>query len=179
MTGEPAHRPSRSARAASAAHTVRRCTVQRVGVVSLDGSAGASPAGGGGSAQVLVFARLDVTDVESPTVPRSQAVTLGAPLQLSDGAWLISDMSDVAAAAPTTRVPPGTPDLVAATQTGVGAAVESAEVDLVTWLVAVHTSHVTTGGTQTALPDTPFEVTVTRSAAGSWQVSSLVTVGLS
>ena len=220
--------------AASAAHTVQNCTVQRVGVVSLDGSAGAA-AGGGRSAQVLVFARLDVTDVESPTVPRSQAVTLGARVQLSGGAWLISDMSDVAAAAPTALVPPGTPGLVAAAQTGVGAAldilsyrradfdadfarswaalsaelavqqrareqsirtalatggydvvssvsgaaVESADVDLVTLLVAVHTVHVTTGGTQTAVPDTRFEATVTRSAAGSWQVSSLATVGLS
>ena len=212
--------------AASSAHTVQNCTVQRVGIVSLDDSRGA---------QVLVYARLDVTDVESPTVPRSQPVTLGVHLQPAGGAWLISDMSDVAAAAPAALVPPGSPDLVAATQTGAtaaldilsyrradfaadfarswaalsgelaaqqraqqqsilttlstggydvvssisGAAVESAQVDLVTLLVAVHTTHVTSSGAQTAVPDTRFEATVTRSASGSWQVSSLVGVGLS
>ena len=212
--------------AATAAHTVQSCTVQRVGVVSVQ-----SPT----AVQVLVFARLDVTDVESPTAPRSRAVTLGATLQLAGGAWLISDMSDVAAAAPTALVPPGSPDLVAATQTGVnaaldllsyrradfdadfarswaalsdelaaqqraqeqsirtelttggydvvssvsGAAVESAQVDLVTLLVAVHTTHVSTAGAQTSVPDTRFEATLTRSPAGAWQVSSLVIVGLS
>ena len=90
-------------------HTVQSCTVQRVGLVSLDGKAE--------QAVVLVFAVLSVTDDQHADAQTSP-VSLNVTLQLVDGNWLIAAMADVSQLVQSQVQPPGNAELLAAAAAG-------------------------------------------------------------